>query len=568
MSSTIWRTVHPLILLAIVAGPVRAAAPAAQPPRPDRVLATVNGAPITVRDFDEALAAFHAGVKEGGAAVPRQNPQALLDRLINAKLILQEARRIGVDELPEVKNLVDVYGRDTLRELLFRRETLAVAKPDPQDLEALYKNAVREVRLRAVLIPAEADAKTFDAAIKGGGDFDALARNLVAAGKAQAGDETRWNKPGELVAQVEPAVARLKVGGVSPLLQISGGFTMIKVLDERFPESADARRKAEQEALDRKRSAALRRYTESLLKQLVTVDEKLLKSLDFEAKTPGFEALRKDRRTLATVKGASPVTVADLADAIQKRFFHGVDMAIQSKKINAQKGSILDDLLLRRAVLTEAKRLRIDQSEEYKAALRDYEESVVFGAFVKKAVAPGVKVEEADLKKYVAGHAEDYRTPAMIQLDGVAFVRRADAEAALAKLRQGADLQWLRANAEGQADPATAKAQLDFPPAPVVTSTLPEGARKALSGASPGDYRFYGEREGPYYVLLVRSVIAARPQPFEAVKDEVAKKVFAEKLQQAVDDWAAKLRAASAIKILATPEQLNQLIGQGPKSGL
>ena len=41
----------------------------------------------------------------------------------------------------------------------------------------------------------------------------------------------------------------------------------------------------------------------------------------------------------------------------------------------------------------------------------------------------------------------DYATPEMMNIDGLGFERREDAEAALEKLRQGADLEWMRANA-------------------------------------------------------------------------------------------------------------------------
>lgn len=547
-------------LLSVVAGPAWAAAAGAP-----ATLATVNGEPITVQDFDQALAAFHASLQEGAQPAPRQNPVALLDRLINAQLILQEARRVGIDELPEIKSAVDVFGRDTLREMLFQRQKQTVLQAAPGDMDRIYKNAVKEVKLRSVLVGAEADARKLEAAVKAGGNFDALARDLVAAGKAEAGDESRWVKPGELLPQVEPVVAGMQVGAVSPLLRVGTGFTMIKLLDARYPDDPAARRKAEQEALESKQSSALRGYTESLVAQQTKVDEKLLNGLDFEAKKPGFDALLKDRRPVATVKGEAPVTVADLADAIRKRFFHGVKTAVESKKINAKKRSILDDLLLRRAVLHEAKRLKIDQGEDYKAAVRDYRDSIVFGTFVKKVVAPEIKIEDAELKKYVADHPDHYRTPEMIQLEGVAFTRRADAEAALAKLRQGADLQWLKANAEGQVDPATAKDLLEFPPGSILKSALPPAVQKAVAGAAVGDYRFYADRDGPYYVLYVRSAIPARSQPFDAVKDDVAKKVFADKLQRAVDDWAAKLRAASEVKILASPDQLEALIGRGPE---
>ena len=73
----------------------------------------------------------------------------------------------------------------------------------------------------------------------------------------------------------------------------------------------------------------------------------MLDSLDFEAESPGFEALLKDKRVLAEVKGETPVTVADMAESLKFQFFHGTTMAAERKKLNVKKEQILDGLLHR-----------------------------------------------------------------------------------------------------------------------------------------------------------------------------------------------------------------------------
>ena len=58
---------------------------------------------------------------------------------------------------------------------------------------------------------------------------------------------------------------------------------------------------------------------------------------------PGFAALIEDRRPLVRIAGEDPVTVADLAQALQKKFFHGVDRAAEGGRINARKHATLED---------------------------------------------------------------------------------------------------------------------------------------------------------------------------------------------------------------------------------
>src|SRR3989304_4236429 len=63
-------------------------------------LARVNGEPLTLEEFDRALAGIHGGMTDN-ATKPRSNPSQLLERLINARLVLQEARNICLHQFPE-----------------------------------------------------------------------------------------------------------------------------------------------------------------------------------------------------------------------------------------------------------------------------------------------------------------------------------------------------------------------------------------------------------------------------------------------------------------------------------
>jgi len=151
----------------------------------------------------------------------------------------------------------------------------------------------------------------------------------------------------------------------------------------------------------------------------------------------------------------------------------------------------------------------------------------------------------------------------MMRLDGLAFANRKSAEDALAKLRKGDDFGWTRQNAAGQIPPGSSEALLQFDPHPIVTSTLPAGLRKSLAGASSGDYRLYGSGDGPYYVVLVREIVAAKPQTLEEVRDTIRKKAFEEKREEGVREWAKKLRGAYPVKTYVTRESLGEILRGG-----
>ena len=372
--------------------------------------------------------------------------------------------------------------------------------------------------------------------------------------------EGQYLKFESLSPEVAKAVSSMKKGEVSTLIRIGKQFSLLKLEDIRFPKDATARAQAEKDALQAKKSASLRSYTEGLRKKYVTIDRKLVDSLDYESPEPGFEKLLADDRTLVKVKGEKPVTVADLSKALEKKFFHGAERAAGRKRINRQKDQVLEEILNRRVTIKEAKRQKLDRTEFYKIKTVEYMNGILFGAFVQKVIAPDVKVDEEELKSYYQAHIGEYTFPEMVRIDGLVFSDRKDAEEAIEKLRKGADFQWLRANAEGQVEAGKGENLLEFGGQMLDATTLPEEVRKAVSGASPGDYRLYTDPGNAYYVLDIREWISSRPMPFESVKGGIEKKVHAEKLQSVLRDWEEKLRKASDVKIYATGEKLDRIV--------
>src|SRR5208337_2639152 len=79
-------------------------------------LAKVNDESVTVKEVRDALIASHEERAEETAA-QKVDYAAILDRLINVRLIIQEARGMGIDELPEVKETVSAHEKQLRGEL-------------------------------------------------------------------------------------------------------------------------------------------------------------------------------------------------------------------------------------------------------------------------------------------------------------------------------------------------------------------------------------------------------------------------------------------------------------------
>ena len=526
--------------------------PVASPLFSHAPVAVVNGEEITLKDLNGALTSSHEGMIDDKKQAARIDYAQILKRMINTRLIVQEARNIGLDELPETKEAVEAYARTALKEL-FREDITRDVKPDEKDVEKLYREVVKEWKIKSLLFKKEDEAKKAAEEIKGGRKFDEIAARAIKYGTAQGGGEGTFQKPKDLQPQIADVVMKMEAGSLSQVIRIESGkkdtgFVIMTVEDVRFPDDAASKDRARQAVLAAKKDEAVKAYRKSLYKKQVTLNKKLIASLDYESSKQGFSVLLKDKRVVAEIKGEKPVTVGELSGHLQRKFYHGMESAAEAKKINTKKSEALEEIVDKKLVSREALRRGIDKTEKYKTRVRDYEQSLLFGTFIQKIVAVDVKVKEEELKAYYDEHRSEYTYPEMMRVSSLVFGNKDDAASALDKLRKGTDVNWMKTNTEGQVDKNT-PGLLPFEGAIVTVKDFPDDVRRTLSGARPGDFRLYASPEGHFYVLSIQDVVPPQLQPFNEVKGAAAKKVFNLKLTKAVEDWADKLRAVAEVTV-------------------
>ena len=173
-------------------------------------------------------------------------------------------------------------------------------------------------------------------------------------------------------------------------------------------------------------------------------------------------------------------------------------------------------------------------------------EKILFNAFMENVVAPSIKVGDDEVRAYYEAHKAEFVTPGMVRLDGLGFADVKDAQAALSRLKAGTDMKWLKANADGVL-PAEAQS-LRFDGVPVTLGSLPPELAKALQGAKEGDLRLYAG-EGQAYVVQVVQEFPPGHQALEEAQKPIFDRLFGEKVQKAIGDWADKVRPHHEVEL-------------------
>jgi hypothetical protein len=570
-----------LLLLALSTGPALADDPRDEAALGDELIATlqvplmspyfsrtpvaiVDDEPITLADLTKRIASIHAGRTDEHTSA-RKNYANLLDRVITTKLIVQEARNIGFDEMPEVAAQLEQFSTDLLLSIVMSHHLESV-EPDPEELDELYRQMSREFLLTTLNFANREDASAFVEQYESGGDFQELAAAFIEDGRTEGElDAQEYLKLKDLLPRIAQTAYDMEVGSVSEVFSVTDGLVLFHVDDVRFYEDPAVKEEARQKILGRLKKEKGREYGDSLVKKYATIDEKLLKKADFQSEKTGFlglgeekpvdlEELMDDERVVATMPGEEPftVTIGELATAVKESFYHGIETSHRKKKnLNREKRIVLQNTLFKRAAVAEAMSQGIHETDEYIDTLDEYTTSLLFETFLKRVIVPDVKISEEEVRAYYKEHIDDFSSPKMIRMNGIAFHELADAQNALEKLRKGADFKWVSANSPGQVTKGT-KGITVFDNVLLSSTALPDSLRKPADTARRGDSLLYSDPDDYHHVITVSKIFPPTPRSYEDARLTIARQISDEKTRILIEDWGTKLKEEYDTRIFVT----------------
>jgi peptidyl-prolyl cis-trans isomerase C len=243
----------------------------------DPVLARVNGVEIRQSDLDIAEADVGPSLQ---VQEPNARKEALLAYMIDLTALAQAAAKQKLDAASDFEQRMAYAKNKVLMEALLG--DLAKKASTDAEMKKLYDESVaktqpeEEVRARHILVKTEKEAQDVLAKLKGGADFEKLAREISTdpSAKTNGGDLEYFTK-GQMVAEFSDAAFKLTKGQISQPVKTQFGFHVIKVEDKRMkpvPKFEDVKeqvqafvvRKAQAEVVMKVRSEA---KIENLLKK-------------------------------------------------------------------------------------------------------------------------------------------------------------------------------------------------------------------------------------------------------------------------------------------------------------
>ena len=201
-----------------------------------KALAIINGKEITASEFDLRWSQLPEFARKTYAGPDGR--KKFLEELITRELLLQEARKRGLDRDRALIERVERFKERSVLDHLMREEVDSRITVTLEEMKAYYAanpggfTAQDDMRASHILVKTEEDALDVKKRLEQGEEFAALAKkaSLDLATKFKGGDLGPIKK-GQTIPQFEKTLLALKVGETSHPVATQFGYHIIKLND-------------------------------------------------------------------------------------------------------------------------------------------------------------------------------------------------------------------------------------------------------------------------------------------------------------------------------------------------
>ncbi len=409
--------------------------------KPAPVLATVNGDKITSTDLDAVLIKTHRNLdrnqKEGF------DYNKLLNKLVNDRLLIQEATALGIDEDESLVEYLEKGRRENARRLFVR----ASFKPEIEITESEIRDYFNEyywkIKIRTVSVPTRKDAEELIAAINAGASMDSIA-------DAVSLDSHRFNRGlhnlkywADVANVYREATRGVEVGQLSKPFKLNEVYSVLRVEERLAVDTSDYSRfenKTRSYLTVEARKRAWTEFIDNLQQQSpVTTDSAVLADIRADqASLFRSEFLNGSDATVLSTAAGHGVTDNELRKEVSHKAMSAgtspFDILLQAG-IDAKT----EDMLLLVAADKEGFFDSVRVVEQYRQSL----DSSLIELYLQEMVVPQIVFKKAEFQAYYDEHLEDFRLPSQYDLQKIIVDSKEKAGEVLSRLKDGADWQYI-----------------------------------------------------------------------------------------------------------------------------
>ena len=248
---------------------------------PETILASFGDQTITLGEFNQIWEEVPEEYKL------QLDKSMVLDQMISEKLLIQEAKNMGLEKDNDVLEQIKKMTEQILVQVLIEREILDKIDVNDEEVSEYYGQnkdnftEKEQVHLYNILLESEEEAQDILEQLKAGGDFSEIAIEKSAGPSAAQGGDLGYLTKGTIIPEIEEVVFALELEELSEVIKTDFGFHILKITEEK-PESVKTLEEVKEEIIQTLLPTKQNKAFENLLEELkgkaeIEINEELLK---------------------------------------------------------------------------------------------------------------------------------------------------------------------------------------------------------------------------------------------------------------------------------------------------
>jgi peptidyl-prolyl cis-trans isomerase C len=210
------------------------------------------------------------------------------------------------------------------------------------------------------------------------------------------------------------------------------------------------------------------------------------------------------------------------------------------------KKSFLDRLIMKKLLLIEANKEKMENEKEFQARLLDIKEQLLIESLLKKKIASNAQLNDEELKKYYEANKDKFKKEREINTRHILLKTEEEAKQIKERLQNGEDFVELAKKYSIDPNAKTTGGELGFFPK---GSLLPEYEDVAFKLAKVGQVSGVVKSQYGYHIIRLEGAKPPTFVAFDEVKDFIKQQLAQEKQKELIEKYIEDLKKNTKITI-------------------
>ena len=210
----------------------------------------------------------------------------------------------------------------------------------------------------------------------------------------------------------------------------------------------------------------------------------------------------------------------------------------------AGKKNFLDNLIIRKLLLREAGKIKIEDEKEFQTRLDDIKTQLLIESLLKKKITADSQLSDEETKKYYDANKDKFKKENEINTRHILLKTEEEAKQIKEKLKNGEDFIELAKQYSIDPNAKTTGGELGFHPKGAI---LPEYEEAAFKLTKVGQVSGIVKTQYGYHVIRLEGTKPPAFVPFDEVKDFIKQQMAQEKQKELIEKYIEELKKNAKI---------------------